>query len=142
MSADNRLYFHAHTTPEGQRSVETLSRERATDKIKSLADSTRLVVPWKTGGWGKKLGNVAGLEWFKMGYVRPPAYTNPTAHEHFTNPDAPIFPRAAVFAGNLLGFFHGTVVVHQANGNPSFTGELPDWSGSSHIERDKRGANS
>jgi len=108
---------HTRTTAGGARSVETLSREQAIQQIRILRETTDLVIPWKTAGWGKKLGNVAGLEWLKMGFTRPPAYTSPVAHENFTNPDSPIFPRANVFAGDLLGYFSGTVRVRQVDGS-------------------------
>jgi len=109
--------LHVRTDANGRRALETVSRAEAIGRLKELdIESVDTVVRWGRGGWGKKLGNVAGLEWIKAGRTRPPAYTNIRAHEHFTNPDAPIFPNAAQLAGDILGYFRNEVLVHRANG--------------------------
>ncbi|HNA59604.1 MAG TPA: hypothetical protein PLT11_00905, partial [Elusimicrobiota bacterium] len=113
---------------QGRRTVRTLTRAEATALIKGVdASAVDRVVQWKRGGWGKKLGNVAGLEWLKAGHTRPPAYNNPDGHENFTNPDAPIFPNANLMAGDILGYFRNDVVVHRADGTTvRFTGSTTD----------------
>lgn len=113
---------------QGRRTVRTLSRAEATELIKGIdASAVDRLVQWKRGGWGKKLGNVAGLEWLKSGHTRPPAYNNPDGHENFTNPDAPIFPNANLMAGDILGYFRNDVVVHRADGSSvRFTGSKTD----------------
>lgn len=118
--------LHVRTDASGQRSLETVSRAEAIGRLQGVdPDSVDAVVRWGRGGWGKKLGNVAGLEWIKAGHTRPPAYTNIRAHEHFTNPDAPIFPNAAQLAGDILGYFRNEVLVHRVDGTTVlFKGEL------------------
>ncbi|MBL0348941.1 MAG: hypothetical protein IPP68_01000 [Elusimicrobia bacterium] len=113
---------------QGRRTVRTLSRGEATELIKGVdASAVDRVVQWKRGGWGKKLGNVAGLEWLKSGHTRPPAYNNPDGHENFTNPDAPLFPNANLMAGDILGYFRNDVVIHRADGTTvRFAGSKTD----------------
>ena len=109
--------LHIRTTADGQRALDTLPRAEAIALLNAVdAEGVDAVVRWGRGGWGKKLGNVAGLEWIKAGHTRPPAYTNIRAHEHFTNPDAPIFPNAAQLAGDILGYFRNEVLVHRMDG--------------------------
>jgi hypothetical protein len=109
--------LHARTAADGRRSLATMTRAEAIERLKGVdAETVDAVVRWGRGGWGKKLGNVAGLEWIKAGHTRPPAYTNIRAHEHFTNPDAPIFPNASQLAGDILGYFRNEVLVHRVDG--------------------------
>jgi hypothetical protein len=118
----------ARSNAMGHRNVETLLRNEATFLLKQLnSDDVRRVVRWNRGGWGKKLGNVAGMEWLKAGYTRPPAYNDIDNHEHFTNPDAPLFPNAAAISGDILGYFRNDVVVHRADGTSiRFAGSTKD----------------
>lgn len=118
----------ARSNAMGHRNVETLLRNEATSLLKQLnSDDVRRVVRWNRGGWGKKLGNVAGMEWLKAGYTRPPAYNDIDNHEHFTNPDAPLFPNAAAISGDILGYFRNDVVVHRADGTSiRFAGSTKD----------------